>query len=434
MARQEKGREARGQGPAPFTVLRGAVLAPRADDSLEFWPDGAVAFDQNGIIRYSGPASAADSPLAGGLREARIRFLDPGAPSVILPGFVDVHVHLPQLDLRGRNPAPLLDWLQDQVFAVESTFAASGRAAAGAVAFDEALLACGTTAAGVFVTVHEEATRLALDRLRVRGVIGKVLMDREAPQELCEAAAEGIAATERLLAAAGPRTAVTPRFAVSCSSGLLTAAGELARRRAAPVMTHLAESPEEVAAVRNLFPDHQSYTEVYADHGLLTPRTIVAHTVHLAEEEWRILARAGCGVAHCPTANLALGSGRMPLERLREHRVRYALGTDVGAGPSLSLWHVIDAFLRVHRGQAEVTPAEALYRATVAGSELLGLAGGIEPGRPADLAVFRRPSGIPETASGDALVRVLAARTADEPEPHTLLTICRGEVVHGAAG
>jgi guanine deaminase len=198
-------------------------------------------------------------------------------------------------------------------------------------------------------------------------------------------------------------------------------------------MTHLAESPEEVAAVRALFPDHRSYTEVYADHGLLTPRTIVAHTVHLAEEEWRILARAGCGVAHCPTANLALGSGRMPLARLRERGVRYALGTDVGAGPSLSLWHVIDAFLRVHRGQAEVTPAEALYRATVAGSELLGLTGGIEPGRPADLAVFRRPPGVPETASGEALVRALAAQTADEPEPPTLLTICRGEVVHGAA-
>jgi guanine deaminase len=269
----------------------------------------------------------------------------------------------------------------------------------------------------------------------VRGLVGKVLMDREAPAALLEPAAAAIAATERLLAAGGRRVAVTPRFAVSCSPELLASAGALARRTRAPVMTHLAENQQETALVRKLFKEHRSYTEVYAASGLLTRRTIVAHAVHLDDEDWRALSRSGAGVAHCPTANLALGSGRMPLERLRAHGVRFALGTDVGAGPSLSLWHVIDAYLRVHRGRAEVTPAEALYRATRAGAELLGLPGGIlAPGAPADLAAFRLPGGGRPPADGEDLVRDLAAATAGDPEPCALLTVRGGQVLHGPPG
>jgi guanine deaminase len=240
---------------------------------------------------------------------------------------------------------------------------------------------------------------------------------------------------------------------VSTSPELLAAAGELARRHAAPVMTHLAENEQEVALVRDLFPGDRSYTAVYARAGLLTPLTIVAHAIHLDDEDWRTLARTNTAVAHCPTANQALASGRLPLERLRAQGVRYALATDVGAGPSLSLWHVMDAFLTVHRGHAAVTAAEAFYRATAAGAEILGLAGGIAPGRPADLAVFRRPAAAvvteaaakgvakgpapgpaPGPAEGEALVLALAAATRTVPEPRALLTVLGGKVLHAEPG
>jgi guanine deaminase len=405
--------------------VRGAVLAPASPARLAFWPDGVVAWDGTGTIRHVGPAGAC---------AARVKLLDPGAPAVIGPGLVDVHVHLPQLALRGRNPGPLLAWLAHEVFPAEAALAAADAAQSAARAFDRALLAAGTTAAGVYVTVHERAAAIALATLRVRGLVGPVLMDRGAPAALLVPAIGGIAATERLLAAHPGRVAVTPRFAVSASPALLAAAGVLARVYRAPIMTHLAENAQETALVRKLFPKARSYTAVYAAAGLLTPRTILAHAIHLDDDDWRTLARTRAAVAHCPTANRALGSGRLRLERLRAHGVRYALGTDVGAGPSLSLWHVVDACLTVHRRRAAVTPAEAYHRATVAGGELLGISSGLRPGRPADLAVFRRPPRVPPAAGGEGLVRALAAATRDEPEPTALLTVIGGRVVHAAPG
>jgi len=410
---------------AAWTGVRGAVLAPVSPGQLDCRRDGIVAWDAAGTIRYVGPA---------GDLGARVRLLDVGAPAVIGPGLVDAHVHLPQLALRGRNPGPLLDWLADQVFAAEAALCAEDAARAAARDFDRALLAAGTTAAGVYVTVHETATAIALATLRGRGLVGQVLMDRGAPADLLRPAADGIAATARLLAAHPGRVAVTPRFAVSASSALLAAAGELARRHAVPVMTHLAENEQETALVRKLFPEDRSYTEVYARAGLLTPRTVVAHAIHLDDKDWRTLAQSRAAVAHCPTANVALGSGRFPLETLREHGVRFALATDVGAGPSLSLWHVMDAFLTVHRGHAAVTPAEAFYRATAAGAELLGVPSGLGPGRPADLAVFRYPPEAGAAAEGEDLVRALAVATRAEPEPQALLTVVGGRVLHAAPG
>ena len=164
---------------------------------------------------------------------------------MIVPGFVDLHVHLPQLALRGLSPAPLLQWLEQGVYPAEAAFADPAHAERATQAFDRALVQVGTTAAGVFATVHERAARVALERLRVRGWVGKVLMDADGHPELTETADAAIGAAERLIADFGLRAAVTPRFAVACSLELLTAAGRLADERGAPIMTHLAESEAE---------------------------------------------------------------------------------------------------------------------------------------------------------------------------------------------
>jgi guanine deaminase len=406
--------------------VRGTLIVPRRDGGLDFAPDGLVAWDETGRVEFAGRATdASDVPALPG------QILELGPEAVIVPGLVDLHVHLPQLELRGRNAGPLLEWLVNGVYAAESAFADPERAAAGVAEFDRALAACGTTAAAVYVTVHEPAARLALERLRVRGWVGKLLMDSEAPPALCEPAPVGIAAAERLIADFGVRAAITPRFAVGCSMELLTAAGQLANEREAPIMTHLAESPGEVARVRQKFPGKGSYTMVYAAAHLLTRRTVLAHAIHLSEHDLRLVARAGAAVAHCPTANLALGSGRMPLESILLHKLRFGLGSDVGAGPSLSMWHVMAAYLTVHQDTVRVTPAEALYRATIASGDILGLEHDLTPGAPADLAVFRRPPGAGR--SGSELVRALAESTARDPEPEALLTLRGGEVLHAAA-
>ena len=408
--------------------VRGGLLLPRPDRSLDWIPDAIVAWDAAGQVTHAGPA--ADRAAAG---ESGAETIELGPNVILVPGFVDLHVHLPQLALRGKNPASLLEWLHRGVFAAEAELADPARAREAALAFDRALAAVGTTAAGVYTTVHEEATRIALATLRARGWVGKVLMDAEAPAALCEPAGQGIAATERLIAEFGSRVAVTPRFAVSATMDLLAAAGRLARNHAAPVMTHLAESAAEVALVRRLFPQHRTYTTVYAAAGLLTPRTVVAHAIHVEDADLALLAERGTVIAHCPTANLALGSGRMPLERVLASGVEFALGTDVGAGPSLSIWHVIAAFLRVHEGAVEVTPAEALYRATLAGGRVLGVDASLAPGAPADLAAFARPVAASGLRSGTELVRALAEATADDPEPEALLTVRGGEILHRAA-
>ncbi|HWN82166.1 MAG TPA: amidohydrolase family protein, partial [Candidatus Udaeobacter sp.] len=238
----------------------------------------------------------------------------------------------------------------------------------------------------------------------------------------------GIGAAERLIADFGVRAVVTPRFAVSCSLELLTAAGRLADERGAPIMTHLAESAGEVAEVRQRFPGVGSYTMVYAAAHLLTRRTVLAHAIHLSEHDLRLVARAGAAVAHCPTANIALRSGRMPLESLLLHRLRFGLGSDVGAGPSLSMWHVMAAYMTVHADWVRVSPAEALYRATIGGGDILGLDATLTPGAPADLAAFRRPSG--NLRTGADIVRALAESTAGDPEPEALITVRGGEILH----
>jgi guanine deaminase len=409
--------------------VRGALIVPRRDGGLDFSPDGLVTWDELGRVEHAGPANAAP---AGAVLPRQVLGL--GQEAVIVPGLVDLHVHLPQLALRGFQPAPLLDWLHQGVYRAESAFADPNHAAAGVAAFDRAIAACGTTTAAVYVTVHEPATRLALERLRVRGWVGKVLMDEEAPAALCEPAATGIAATERLIADFGARAAVTPRFAVGCSMELMTAAGRLADERGAPIMTHLAESEGEVAQVRRRFPTIGSYTMVYAAAHLLTRRTVLAHAIHLSEHDLRLVARSGAAIAHCPTSNLALGSGRMPLESLLLHRLRFGLGTDVGAGPSLSMWHVMAAYLTVHADSVRVSPPEALYRATIAGADILGWDATLAPGSPADLAVFRPPGGTGGGRSGSDLIRALAESTADDPEPEALLTVKGGEVLHARSG
>jgi guanine deaminase len=166
-----------------------------------------------------------------------VPLVDFGEPVVVTPGLVDAHVHLSQAAIRGRSPGPLLEWLERVVFPEEACYADPSHAARGVESFERALLGLGTTAAGVYVTVHTEATRVALDRLRVRGPVGKVLMDRNAPPDLLQEASVAIDELGELIDRFGDRAAVVPRFAVSCSDALLAAAGRLAASRAAIVMT-----------------------------------------------------------------------------------------------------------------------------------------------------------------------------------------------------
>lgn len=370
---------------APFR-LHAALLSPRDPQHADWHPRGVLVVDERGRIAWRGDAD--DLPE----RFHPLRRID--SPHVVLPGMIDAHVHLPQLDCRGKFGTSLLEWLDRFIYPEERRFASETIARDVARRFFSALVTAGTTTAMVFSTVHEAATNSAFEeaeRSGLRIILGKVLMDREAPEELCEHAANGLAATARLIERWHRKTdrlwyAVTPRFAVSCSPSLLAGAGALARRHDTYVQTHCNESVGEIARVRALFPNAPHYAAVYDEAGLLGARTVLAHNIHAREEELALLAARECVVAHCPDSNLFLGSGRFPIEAHDRHRLRFALGSDVGAGTTLNMFHIMHTMSHV-QGRS-LHPLRPLFHATQGGADALGLGsriGSLDVGKEADV-------------------------------------------------
>ncbi|WP_428266448.1 guanine deaminase [Haliangium sp.] len=340
---------------------------------------------------------------------------------LVIPGLVDAHVHIPQIDVIGVASESLLDWLHQHVFPAEQACADPDVARDRARRSFRAMLAAGTTACAAFSSSHTRATEIAFEeaeRAGVRALIGKVLMDRDAPAALLEPAERALADTaaliERWSGAAGGRleVAITPRFALSCSPALLVGAGALARRTGAAVQTHLAENTAEVEAVRQAFPEHADYAAVYQDAGLVGPRTLLAHCIHLSDGALARLAESGAAAVHCPDSNFYLHSGRFPLDRARRAGLEVALGSDVGAGTDHS---IVEAMKLGNYAQpTPVSPALLLYLATLGGARALGREhqiGNLAPGKRADFVVIEASSlRSPDPADGRALLSRLIHR------------------------
>lgn len=411
-------------------VLRGPVLSPLGPDRAEVHADGFVAIDGSGRVDATGPWSDAPARLRGGDRSV-VSVGD----ALILPAFVDAHVHLPQIDVRGHYGEPLLPWLERHVYPAEEAFADPDHAVRVAGRFFDAVAAAGIGTAAVFSTVHPEATGRAFEVAAASGlrvVMGKVLMDRDAPTALLEDAEAGIAASlelaERWDGAAGGRLAyaLTPRFAPTCTGTLLEGVGRVAAETGLRVQTHLSEQADEVERVAGLFPEAGDYLGVYESAGMVREGAVFAHAIHCNEGAFRRLAGAGAAVASCPTSNAFLGSGAFPLSRARRAGVTVAVGSDVGAGPDLSPLDVLRHLAYLD----PLSPEELLYRGTLAGAEALGLdalTGRIAPGRPADLVLLAPPP----TAVGSPLERFVQS-VFRQPETRILATLVEARPVHGA--
>jgi guanine deaminase len=373
--------------PAAFRI-HGAVLTPRTSMHVSWHPDGVVVVNEGGRIAYCGSASTLPVehlPLPG-----------IGCDGLIIPGFIDCHIHLPQYDCRGMHAASLLEWLERYIFPEEERFADLEMARAVTRRFFDALARNGTTMAGVLLSPFPDAAEVAFveaERSRLRVVMGMTLMDRAAPRALLLPPSEALMHTDNLIrrwhcSTDRLRYAVTPRFAPACSAELLRGAGELAARYGTCVQTHLNENAGEIALVRELFPDIPSYAAVYDAFGLLTHRTVCAHNVHADDGQLRLLAARGSAVAHCPESNLLLGSGRFPLDAHDDHGVRLGLATDIAAGASLSMF---DAMRAMAFAQARPVDPCVLFRiATLGGAEAFSLqtkTGSLEEGKHADMIV-----------------------------------------------
>ncbi len=322
--------------------------------------------------------------------------------ALILPGLIDTHVHYPQLQVIASYGEQLLAWLHAYTFPAELQFADSAHAERVAKLFFREILGAGTTTAMVYCTVHPgsvEAFFAESERFNTRMIAGKVLMDRNAPAALLDTAQRGYDESKALIARWHGRGrqlyAVTPRFAGSCTPAQLDAAGALLDEHDGLFLqTHLSENTDEVAWVMSLFPDRASYLDIYAHSGLVRPRSVFGHAIHVGEEEFCTCHATGAALAHCPTSNGFLGSGLFRLFDALDPRrpVRVGLGTDVGAGTTLSLLKTLGEAYKVAalRG-TKLDAARAFWLATLGGAEALRLddrIGRIAPGYEADLCVL----------------------------------------------
>jgi len=390
-------------------------LADPGDDSLasawEYFEDG-VLLVESGKVAAVGHAEAMLDGLADNLKLTE--FTD----KLIVPGFIDCHVHFPQLDIIASYGEQLLDWLNRYAYPAEARFADPDYAREVADAFVEEMLRNGTTTALVFGTVHPHSADAIFEAAAARDlrlIAGKVLMDSNCPETLQDDAesayTDSKALIERWHGKGRLGYAITPRFALTSTPQQLAAAGKLAEEFPDVwIHTHLAENMDEVEEIARLYPERRSYLDVYEHFGLLRERAVFAHCLHMDDEDRASMAKSGGAAAFCPTSNLFLGSGLFDLPAIRAADIRCGLGTDVGGGTSLSLLKTAGEAYKVLHLQDHTLPAtRALYLATLGAAEALYLddyIGNFLPGKEADFVVLDL-SGSGATARRTALTETI---------------------------
>jgi guanine deaminase len=378
-------------------LFRASIFTPVADpfeqpveESYRTFSDGFLLVGDDGRIADVGDWNEAP-------RDVEVTNL--GAKALIVPGFVDTHLHAPQLEMIGSYGGHLLEWLNRYTFPTEAKFADAEHATRIAKAFFDELLRNGTLTALVFSTIHSEATDIFFaeaERRGFRGIIGKTMMDRHAPGYLLENAQSSYDGSRALLEKWHKRGllryAITPRFAPTSTQEQLELAGTLKREFPdAYVHSHISENQNEVRWVQELFPEAE-YADVYDRAGLLDERTVLAHGVWLTEEELDLLSRRGSKIAHCPNSNLFLGSGLFRLQHVLGSGVRVGLGTDIGAGTTPSMFNAMADAYKVQQVQGiALSPFQLWYLATLGGARALSLdgeSGSLETGKSADFLVL----------------------------------------------
>ena len=383
-------------------VIRGKIVTfatnPRkfpAGQSVICHEKGAVCIDSDGRIEWCGPF--------GGLPEQyRQLSCDDYGDALVVPGFIDAHIHFPQYRMLAAPGKDLLDWLNRFTFPEEARYASEAHARKAAEVFLKRLFAFGTTSALVFSSVHKCAADALFAEAEKHGmalITGKTMMDRNAPENVCDDPETGAVESAELLdkwhGRGRLRYAITPRFAVTSTAAQLQVSGELLRSHPDCLMqTHLSESAREIATVAELFPEATDYTDIYDRFGLLGPTSLFAHGIHLSDRECERLSESGSGVVHCPTSNTFLGSGLLDINHLGEAKrpVSLGLATDVGGGTSYSMLATMgEAYKVAMLNGRRLTGAQAFYMATLGNARRLKIeqeTGSLDEGKWADITVL----------------------------------------------
>lgn len=394
--------EAGSQEQSQSTAIRGAALSYSKnpfqfpmDDCVVYYDDALIVM-QDGLIKSIEDAGAGIENLPENVRVTEYK------NCLIMPGFIDCHVHYPQTEIIGVYGKHLLDWLHKYTFVAEQNFKDIEHARATAKVFLRESLRCGTTTSSVFCTVDPASVDAFFEesnQLNMRNLAGKVLMDRNAPEELLESPEEGYEQTQELIARwhnnGRSLYSVTPRFAPTSSPQQMQLTGRVWQENAGTYLqSHVSENPNEVNWVHELFPKQASYVDVYGHYDMLGERSILGHGVHLSEKELQTLHDTGTAIAHCPTSNLFLGSGLFNIENVLDPNrpVRVGLATDLGAGTNFSqLVTMNEAYKVAQLNGYALSAHHAYYLATRGAAHALYLEdkiGSLEPGMEADLTVL----------------------------------------------
>ena len=356
-----------------------------------FHKNGALAIGRDGKIAWAGARSRLPEKYAKARR-------DTYDGKIIAAGFIDAHIHFPQYRMLAAPGLDLLDWLARFTFPEEARYKSRAHAQKAAGAFLDHLARHGTTCAAAFCSVHKQSARALFEAAAARNmaiVTGKTMMDRNAPDNVCDTPEQSVIDSEALLnhwhGRGRARYAITPRFAITSSDAQLRLAGELWRKYPDALMqTHLSESHREIEQVRQLFPSAKDYTDVYDGFGLLGPGALFGHAIHLSAREVARLAEADARVVHCPTSNTFLGSGLFDMDKLAP--VTIGLATDVGGGTSYSMLATMgEAYKIAMLKGCRLSPFDAFYLASLGNACALHLddeTGSLDNGKWADLVVL----------------------------------------------
>ncbi len=437
----------------PLLGLRGCVIDAPEFGKLRAWRDGAVVIGDGKIVEVG------SFQFLGKKHRPQPIHWQQSDRAIIFPGLIDLHTHLPQYPVVARGRGQMLEWLHQHVFPRERAFTGPVGARESAAFFAE-LARHGTTTAAVFTAIYEDSCDMAFEAAAASGMrvlMGATMMDvgtygslqprkilsvsLQESEKLCRkwhGEADGLL-----------EYAFSPRFALACSERLMRAASEMAGDFGCFIQTHLAENREECDRVRHLFPKARDYTDVYEKAGLLGHRTIFGHCVHLSPRERAVLAETGTSIAHCPTSNLYLSSGIMPLGEYLTAGIKVGLGSDVAGGPELNLWQVMRSAIESQKARSfyeqsivAPSPAEALHLATQAAAAVLGkgdIIGSLDAGKEADITVMDLaallPYGGAETKIEDLTPDDMLALCIYRGGPHAVLeTFVRGHSVWRAGG
>lgn len=376
-----------------YQAVRGRLLHFIAQDKPEYFNDGLLVTDaDSGTVVACGEAAA----LLDQYPDISVTQYD---NALIMPGLIDTHIHYPQVDVIASYGEQLLDWLNNYTFPTEVNFADPAVANDAAEFFLNELLKNGTTTALVFGTVHKgsvDAFFNVSEKLNTRMICGKVMMNRHAPEALCDSVESSVADTQELIdrwhGNGRQLYAITPRFAITSTEEQLAAAGQLlADNPDVYMQTHLAENLDEIAFVRELFPQRKSYLDVYDHYGLLGERSVFAHCVHLDDEDYQRMNETRSKISFCPTSNLFLGSGLFKLDN-QPYPVEVSVATDVGGGTSFSMLQTMNEAYKICQLQgSKLSPLRAFYMMTLGNAKALSLddkIGNFEAGKEADFVVF----------------------------------------------